>query len=74
MEVSGGNDMKKTFEITAKLKRVTVDCAAVIRITWNVKANDMCEAISKAREYIRMAERDECASCIWMSIEEVQDA
>ena len=66
--------MKKTFEITAKLKRVTVDCAAVIRITWNTKADDMCEALAKARTYIRMAERDEHASCIWMGIEEVQDA
>lgn len=66
--------MKKTFEITAKLERVEMNSATVIRITWNVKANDMCEAISKAREYIRMAERDEQASCIWMGIEEVQDA
>lgn len=66
--------MNKTFDITAKFERVEVDCVTVIRITWNTKANDMCEAISKARAYIREAENFEHASCIWMSIEEVKDA
>lgn len=66
--------MDKTFDITAKLERVEMNSATVIRITWNVKANDMCGAISKARAYIREAERDEQASCIWMAVEEVRNA
>lgn len=63
--------MNKTFEITAKLERVVVDCATIIRITWNTKANDICEAISKARAYIRTAENYELASCVWMTVEEI---
>lgn len=66
--------MNKTFDITAKFERVEVDSATVIRITWNTKADNMCEAISKARAYIREAENFERASCIWMGVEEVKDA
>ena len=64
--------MEKTFEITAKLRRVERDCVSIIRITWNTKANDMCDAISKARAYIRTAENFEEANCIWMGIEEAE--
>lgn len=65
--------MKKTFEITAKLSRVIGDCSTVIRITWITEANNICEAISKAGEYISKAERFEVARCVWMGVEEIRN-
>ena len=64
--------MNKTFEITATLERLEMDCATIIRITWNTKANDMREALSKVRAYIHEAEEFEQAICIWIGIEEVK--
>ena len=66
--------MKKTFEIRARLEKKIGNGVVLIRITWETMADDMCEAISKARAYIRMAERDEQASCSWMTVEEAEDA
>lgn len=66
--------MKKTFEIGARLEKKVEDGVMFIRITWETMADDMCEAISKARAYIRWAEHDECASCSYMTIEETKIA
>lgn len=65
--------MKKTFEITAKLERVIGVSSTVIRYTWATEANNICEAISKAREYIRRAECFEVARCVWMGVEEIRN-
>ena len=66
--------MKKTFEIRARLEKKVPDGEVLTRITWETMADDMCEAHVKARTYIRMAERDEQASCSWMTVEEAEDA
>lgn len=58
------------YEIRAALDKKVEDGRVSIRITWETMAKDMCEAISKARAYIRWAEHDECASCTYMTIEE----
>ena len=65
--------MKKTFEITAKLERVIVDCSTVIRFTWITEAKNICEAISKVGEYICKAECFEVARCVWMGVEEIRN-
>ena len=66
--------MKKTFAIRARLEKKVGGGVVLIRITWETMAEDMCEAISKARAYIRFAELEEQASCSWMSVEEAEDA
>lgn len=66
--------MKKTFVIRARFEKKVSDGTVLIRITWETMADDMCEAVVKARTYIRLTERDEQASCSWMTVEEVGDA
>lgn len=65
--------MKKTFEITAKLERVLGDYSTAIRYTWITEANNICEAISKAGEYICRVECFEAARCVWMGVEEIRN-
>lgn len=62
------------YEIRARFATQVLDGQVDIHITWEVNANDMCEAISKAREYINFAECDERAICRWMHVEEVPGA
>lgn len=66
--------MKKTFEIRAWLEKKVEDGIVLIRITRETMADDMCEALVKARTYIRLTERDKQAICSWMTVEEAQDA
>ena len=57
------------FTICARLEKEVQDGTVVTRITWETEAENMHAAIEKARAYTTIAERDESAVCVYVTVE-----